>query len=421
MRKLVIASPLRRLSERPLLSDQAAVEVPYCGDVNFDDPAVEASTASVDAVRNPESGDLRVIIDEVTALSPGRALLDPALVAAAARAWSLNTMRAFLSDLRLWDSWCRRSRVPTGSATSMTVADYVRALSGQHEAVALSRGIERRAAATIERYLVNIGWAYRMAGRDDPTAAAVVKFEVKAARKALGVRQRQARAIRFKGDVVDLDAPASGVCLVTLLKACRNDLLGYRDDALLRVAYDTGCRRSELVAIRIEHIDGPDADGAGALLIPISKTDREGEGALAYLSPATMRSIVRWRERSAIDRGALLRRVETHFDGSVRTVGEGALNPGSIGLIYKRLIRAAFDKKLLGSMSEAELERWVKAVSSHSIRVGVAQDNFAAGEGLPAIMQAYRWRDAKTVMRYGAKLAAKSGASARLAKRFAAD
>jgi hypothetical protein len=56
-----------------------------------------------------------------------------------------------------------------------------------------------------------------------------------------------------------------------------------------------------------------------------------------------------------------------------------------------------------------ELERWVKAVSSHSIRVGVAQDNLAAGESLPAIMQAYRWRDPKTVMRYGARLAAKSG------------
>jgi hypothetical protein len=72
-------------------------------------------------------------------------------------------------------------------------------------------------------------------------------------------------------------------------------------------------------------------------------------------------------------------------------------------------------------MSEAELERWVAAVSSHSIRVGVAQDNFAAGESLPAIMQAYRWRDPKTVMRYGAKLAAKSGASARLAKRFGGE
>lgn len=66
-------------------------------------------------------------------------------------------------------------------------------------------------------------------------------------------------------------------------------------------------------------------------------------------------------------------------------------------------------------MSEAELDRCVTVVS---IRVGVAQDNFAVGESLPAIMQAYRWRDPKTVMRYGAKLAAKSGASARIAARF---
>ena len=99
-------------------------------------------------------------------------------------------------------------------------------------------------------------------------------------------------------------------------------------------------------------------------------------------------------------------------------IGAARLHPNSIGLIYKRLVRRAWEKRLLGEMSEAELDRWLKAVSSHSIRVGVAQDNFAAGEGLPAIMQAYRWRDARTVMRYGAKLAMKSGASARLAKRF---
>ncbi len=71
-------------------------------------------------------------------------------------------------------------------------------------------------------------------------------------------------------------------------------------------------------------------------------------------------------------------------------------------------------------MSEAERDRWLKTVSSHSIRVGEAQDNFAAGQSLPAIMQAYRWRDPKTVMRYGAKLAAKGGASARMAARISA-
>ena len=133
-----------------------------------------------------------------------------------------------------------------------------------------------------------------------------------------------------------------------------------------------------------------------------------------------MRAIARWREGARIDTGPLFRRVETHFDGSIAGVGRVGLHPNSITLIYKRLVRAAFEKKLLGAMGEAELERWVSAVSSHSIRVGVAQDNFAADESLPAIMQAYRWRDPKTVMRYGAKLAARSGASARMAARFSA-
>src|SRR3546814_13218046 len=92
--------------------------------------------------------------------------------------------------------------------------------------------------------------------------------------------------------------------------------------------------------------------------------------------------------------------------------------PICITLIYKRLIRAAAKKKLLGAMGEAEVERWVAAVSSHSLRVGVAQDNFAAGESLPAILQAYRWRDPKTVMRSGARLSVKRGASARMAVRL---
>lgn len=68
-------------------------------------------------------------------------------------------------------------------------------------------------------------------------------------------------------------------CL-NLLAACRRDLLRLRDRALLLVAYDSGCRRSELVAVRAEDVDGPDRDGVGALFIPMDKTDRERAGRL---------------------------------------------------------------------------------------------------------------------------------------------
>lgn len=134
-----------------------------------------------------------------------------------------------------------------------------------------------------------------------------------------------------------------------------------------------------------------------------------------------MKAIFAWRKDTKIHSGPLFRRVFLHFDRSVDRLGSEALHPNSITLIYRRLARRAFDKGLLGSMGRERFERELRSVSSHSIRVGVAQDNFALGENLPAIMQAYQWRDSRTVMRYGAKLATKSGASARLAKRFADD
>ena len=366
-------------------------------------------------VEAPRGGtaETALVVREVRELAGAGATIETALIDAAARGWSANTRRAFRADLAIWGRWCRSQRVVPAAATSATVAAWIRAMAGIDPS-----GETVRAMATIERYLVHVGWAYRMSGLDDPTAAPLVRLEKKAARVALGVRQRQARAIRMKGEIADLNSPPAGLSLVALLKACRRDLLGARDEAPLRLAYDTGCRRSELVAITVADVEGPDHEGAGILHVRRSKTDREGQGALAYLSPATMRAIARWRKLGQIDRGPLFRRVDTHFDGSVRSIGEGPLHPNAISLIYRRLLRAAFDKGLLGNVGETQLERWLREVSSHSIRVGVAQDNFAAGESLPAIMQAYRWRDPKTVMRYGAKLAAKSGASARMAKKM---
>ncbi len=370
------------------------------------------------AAPTPASEADRPVVEAVTGLVSAEGSIDRATVAAAARAWSANTKRAFLADLTLWNAWCRKCHIVPAQATPALVAAWIRALAGTKTEGEGGPPLPRRKPATIARYLVHLGMAYRMAGLDDPTAAPLVKLELKAVRRTRGRRQRQARGIRFKGEIADLDGPAAGVCLAHLLQACRRDWLGLRDAALLRVAYDTACRRSELVAIEIDHIEAGEG-GAGVLHIPSSKTDAEGEGAYAYLSPTTMDAIRRWKKEADIRSGPLFRRVEVHGDGTVRAVGQKRLHPNSITLIYRRLVRAAHAKGLLGAMGEVGLEGWVKAVSSHSIRVGVAQDNFAAGEGLPAIMQAYRWRDARTVMRYGAKLAAQSGAASRLAKRFA--
>ena len=67
----------------------------------------------------------------------------------------------------------------------------------------------------------------------------------------------------------------------------RNALKGLRDCALLSVAYDTLCRRSELVLADVEHLTCSD-DGSGSLYLPTCKTDQEGKGSFRYLAPDTM-------------------------------------------------------------------------------------------------------------------------------------
>src|SRR3546814_20148874 len=104
-----------------------------------------------------------------------------------------------------------------------------------------------------------------------------------------------------------------------------------RDAALLRVDYDSAGRRSELVAIRAEHIER-DAEGAGTLFIPSSQTDQAGEGAYAYLAPAPMVAIARWSDARDTARGPLLRRVATPLAGSDAGFGRYPLQPHPLPL-----------------------------------------------------------------------------------------
>ena len=133
------------------------------------------------------------VVADVRELVGPRAPIDEALVAAAVRGWSANTRRAFRSDLTLWGKWCRQNRIAADRADAALVASWIRALAGIDDS-----SETQRAMATIERYIVNVGWAYRMAGLPDPTSMPLVRLEKKAARKALGVKQRQARAIASK-------------------------------------------------------------------------------------------------------------------------------------------------------------------------------------------------------------------------------
>lgn len=367
----------------------------------------------------------------------GHVVVNEALLAAFQAASSPHSIRALKSDLEAFDLWCRRTRRIALPATPEVVADYLDA-----------RAAQGSRPASLARYKASIAKVHQLLELTDPTKAPLVKLRLAVIRRRIGTAQRQARPLRFKGPVKDVERDqARGLNIRALLESCGDDLPGLRDRALLSTAYDTGLRASELISVAVEHvIDAIDPE-ARLLAIARSKGDPEGEGATAYLSPRSVRAIAAWREAAGIASGPLFRRVQVRrykarpaikgrrietisgretWDlrktvsqpaAPARTeydVGEGALHPASIGPIYRAIIRRAFDRGALPDLTVDDLSRLLKGVSAHSTRVGLNQDLFASGEDLAGIMDALRWKSPRMPLAYNRNLAAEAGAAGRL-------
>jgi len=370
-----------------------------------------------------------------------RILINEALFAAYQAASSPHSIRALKSDLEAFDLWCRRTGRIALPATPETVADYCDARAGQGAR-----------PASLARYRASIAKLHQLLDLKDPTQAELVKLRLRAIRREKGVAQAQARPLRFKGPVRDVvsDTPR-GLNIRALLDSGGGTLPELRDRALLSVAYDSGLRASELVRIQIVHIGEATDPEAGLLAIPRTKGDAEGEGATAFLSPRSMRAIAGWREAAGIEDGPLFRRVQvrpikarpavrgdtvgridaegklvlTRLPGTpaqtARTdydVGEAALHPGSIGPLYRAMIRRAFDRGAFPDLTADDLARLLEGISAHSTRVGLNQDLFVSGEDLAGIMDALRWKSARMPLAYNRNLAAEQGAAGRLMQKL---
>ena len=370
-----------------------------------------------------------------------RIVVNAELIAAYQAASSPHSIRALKSDLEAFDLWCRRMKRIALPATPEIVADYLDARAG--------KGAR---PASLGRYKASIAKIHQLLDLKDPTQAELVKLRLRAIRREKGTAQAQARPLRFKGPVRDVERePPRGINVRALLEACTEDLPGLRDRALLSVAYDTGLRASELVAIELGHIVAALDPEARLLTIPRSKGDQEGEGATAFLSPRSVRAIAAWTEASGIGEGALFRRVQVRRYKARKAVpgrpietisgretwdlsktlpkravparieydvGERALHPGSIGPIWRAMIRKAFERGALMDLTLDDLARLLKGVSAHSTRVGLNQDLFASGEDLAGIMDALRWKSPRMPLAYNRNLAAEAGAVGRLTRKL---
>jgi site-specific recombinase XerD len=290
----------------------------------------------------------------------------------AAGAFSPNTERAVKSDTAVFAAWCAEHGHAYLPASPETLVAFVDAQA------------QDKAPATVRRYVSSIGHLHRAAGLDDPTKAEEVKLALKRMHREKGRRQKQAAGVTLELRNRMLDhAPTT--------------VKGLRDRALLAVAYDTMLRRSELVALLAEDLALAD-DGSATVLVRRTKTDQEGQGAITFLAPDTVKHLASWLEAAGITDGLMFRAVLK--GGRVN----GPLHPGDVARVFKGMALAA--------RISPEL---VRDISGHSTRVGCAQDMAALGIELAAIMQAGRWVTPEMVGRYTERLVAKRGGAAKLA------
>lgn len=271
------------------------------------------------------------------------------------------TVRAYESDWRSFDSWCSAEGFVALPARPEVVCLYLASLAGH------------RKTATISRRLTSIAARHADAGLPSPVEHPVVQ------KVWQGIRRKQGTAKQGKAaaKVDELRA------MVDTLDLGRT--IGLRDRALLVIGFAGALRRSELVAIDVEHIPA-EADGL-RLWLPRSKTDQEGEGyelALNYgTNPATcpVRAVRDWRAAAQIDSGPLLRPV-----GRWSHVAGRRLTDRVVALVVKRCALAA----------GLDPTRY----AGHSLRAGLITTVAVAGAQDREIMDHSRHRSVETMHGY---------------------
>jgi integrase len=101
---------------------------------------------------------------------------------------------------------------------------------------------------------------------------------------------------------------AIGITMLTLEKmsaAASDNLRRKRDEALLLLGYDSLCRRTELLSLKIEDIVHDDRGIPTLIRLRKSKTDQEAVGKVIRITPKTPGAIKNWINVAKISEGFL--------------------------------------------------------------------------------------------------------------------
>lgn len=272
-------------------------------------------------------------------------------------AYAPATIRAYKSNFENFIKFCEGINQESLPASSEDVVSFIKSISDG-----------RLKSASIRMAVASIASIHKLNRFNDPVNDPDVKLEMRRMHRHLGRASSQAYGINK-----DL--------LGKMIAATTNDLRGARDKALLSLAYDTLCRRSEIVSLDIEDIIN--TNGQIKIRLRSSKTDQDKLGKILEVNSETKMYLLNWLKHSKINTGKLFRGIKNNKQYT------NSLNKAQVNKIYKKLARKAnVDKETL------------KKISGHSTRVGAAQNLLQSGANLGMILKKGRWTKIDTAMKY---------------------
>ena len=193
-----------------------------------------------------------------------------------------STRKVYLNALSNLDKWLRGRE-----ATDETVSAYLSYL--------FDRG---KSSGHAEGVLKAVRWRARSTKTEDPRGELCQNAIANFRRQGVGRGRGPCDGLTYE----DADK------LVALVAGERT-VYGDRDAALIRVMSDAALRIGEAAAVDVEHLDF----ATHTLLIPKSKVDQLGRGAVQFLTDRAWELLNVWMERGKITDGPLFRPIhKTH-------------------------------------------------------------------------------------------------------------
>jgi site-specific recombinase XerD len=287
--------------------------------------------------------------------------VQPETEAYARQARSENTRRAYTTDVRDFEAWCRDRGISPPSAQSGHVADYIAHLADGG-----------RKVATIERRLAALSKAYQAAGGTNPVRSPIVRETFAGIRREKGTAQAQ-------------KAPLLAVDVRAMVDALPDSLKGRRDRAMILLGFAGAFRRSELVGLDVE--DLLEDERGLQIRLQHSKTDQEGRGRIVGIhrssEPALcpVRALARWLSDSGIEAGPVFRPLT-----KAGTARDRRLSDHAVAVVVKDAARLA----------GLDPSRY----SGHSLRAGHVTQARLNGASAESLMRQSGHRSVAMLARY---------------------